>query len=79
MTLLRAICIPDIQKGVWNLLRYQTPALNYRDGQAICRVYTTLSISICLLSSVPAAASEKGQQVDEEVDKVEIKVQGAYD
>ena len=36
-------------------------------------------LPICLLSSVPAAASEEGQQVDEEVDKVEIKVQGAYD
>lgn len=34
---------------------------------------------ICLLSSVPAAASKEGQQVDEEVDKVEIKVQSAYD
>ena len=36
-------------------------------------------LPICLLSSVPAAASEEGQQVDEEVDKVEIKVQSAYD
>lgn len=36
-------------------------------------------LPICLLSSVPAAASKEGQQVDEEVDKVEIKVQSAYD